>query len=76
MSPTELRQRAAELEVEVRADILGREDERGAAAYLAALAEWDVALLRRATLGKTWSGGQGADLLLEAVEIAESEANV
>jgi hypothetical protein len=54
VSPTELRQRAVELEADLWPD--HAEDRRGAAELLARLAGWDAALLRRALLGEAGSG--------------------
>lgn len=74
--PTELRQRAVELELEAEVsgpDGLGPEDFEGAAALLAALAGWDPALLRRALLGETGQSNAGSKLLERAIEIAEDE---
>ena len=50
-----------------------RLDQRGNAELLAALADWDVALFRRAMLGETGEGNRGLELLRAAVEIAEDE---
>lgn len=74
VNPSELRQRAVELEGEVRRDDLGPEDDEGAAALLAALAEWNPVVLRRAMIGETGDGNRGESLLRRAVEIAEDEA--
>lgn len=73
MMPAELRRRAAELEAEVRADTLGPDDEHGAAALLAALAECDPARLRQAMLGEAGDRYRGVALLERAIEIAEDE---
>lgn len=64
---------AAELDADVRRHRLGDEDEQGAAATLAALAEWDPALLRRALLGEAGDANHGGELLRAAVEIAKDE---
>lgn len=50
------------------------EDRRGAAELLAALADYDAALLRRALLGDAGSGSSGRDLLADAIACAEDEA--
>jgi hypothetical protein len=64
MTPSELCERAAKLEAEVRADTLGAEDARGAAELVAALSGWNVALLRRAMLGEAGEGNRGVALTL------------
>ena len=72
MTPAELRQRAIELEADLWAD--QPEDRRGAAELLAAFADYDPALLRRALLGEAGSGSAGRDLLADAIECAEDES--
>jgi hypothetical protein len=74
VTPAELRQRVAELEAEVQADGNDPEDHRSAAELLAALAEWDAALLRRAAMGESGEGNAGVSLLYEAVDCAEDES--
>ncbi len=71
MTPAELRQRAVELEADLWRD--HAEDRRGAAELLAGLADYDSALLRRASLGEAGSGAAGRDLLADAIECAEDE---
>jgi len=72
VSPAELRQRAVELEASVWPN--HAEDRRGAAELLAALADYDAALLRRALLGDAGSGSSVRDLLADAIACAEDEA--
>jgi hypothetical protein len=50
------------------------EDRRGAAELLAAFADYDAALSRRALLGEAGSGFAGRDLLADAIEYAEDES--
>ena len=57
MDPAELRQRAAELEADLWLD--HAEDRRGAAELLAAFADYDPALLRRALFGEAGSDPLG-----------------
>ncbi len=71
MDPAELRQRAAELEAELWAD--QPEDRRGAAELLAAFADYNPALLRRALLGEAGSSA-GRDLFADAIECAKDES--
>ena len=71
VSPAALRQRAIELEAGVWPN--DTEDRRGAAELLAAFADYDPALLRRALLGDAGSGSAGRDLLADAIECAEEE---
>jgi hypothetical protein len=71
VDPSELRQRAVELEADLWRD--HPEDRRGAAELLAGLADYDPALLRRALLGEAGSGSAGRDLLANAIECAEDE---
>ncbi len=66
MGPDELRARAMKLEADA--------DQRGAAELLAAPADWDPAVLRRAMLGVSGSGTAGRRLLAEAVKVAEYES--
>ena len=42
---------------------------------LAALADWNPELLRRAAIGETGDSNAGRDLLVEAVEVAEDESD-
>jgi hypothetical protein len=72
MDPADLRQRAVELEADLWPD--HAEDRRGAAELLAAFADYDPALLRRALLGEVGCGSAGRDLLADAIECAEDEA--
>lgn len=74
MTPSELRRRAEDLEIEVHADGLGQRHFEGAAALLAALANWDVPLLRRALVEEAGVVNRGEELLQRAVEIAEDQA--
>ena len=46
----------------------------GAAELLAAFADYDAALLRRALLGEAGAGSAGRDLLADAIECAEDES--
>ena len=71
VDPAELRHRAIALEADLRPD--HAEDRRGAAELLAAFADDDPALLRRALLGEAGSGSAGRDLLADAIECAEAE---
>jgi hypothetical protein len=71
VDPAELRQRAISLEADLWPD--HAEDRRGAAELLAAFADYDPALLRRALLGEAGSGSAGRDLLADAIECAEDE---
>ena len=70
MTPTELREYAVSILITAGN---GPEERRAAAELLAALADWDPELLRRAAIGQTGDGNRGRDLLLEAVEVAEDE---
>jgi hypothetical protein len=71
VDPAELRERAVELEADLWPD--HAEDRRGADELLAAFADYDPALLRRALLGEAGSGSAGRDLLADAIECAEDE---
>jgi len=72
VDPAELRRRAVDLEADLWPE--HAEDRRGAAELLAAFADFDPALLRRAQLGEAGSGSAGRDLLADASECAEDEA--
>jgi hypothetical protein len=72
VDPAELRRRAVELEADPWPD--HAEDRPGAAELLAAFADYDPVLLRRALLGEAGSGSAGVDLLADAIECAEDES--
>lgn len=75
MTPAELRRRAEELDIENQADVLGARGFEGAAALLAALANWDPGLLRRALLARRHNQRVGEDILRRAVEIAKEQTS-
>jgi len=72
MTPQELRDYAMGLLVTLGN---GPDERRGAAELLAALADWNPELLRRAAIGETGDGNAPRELLLEAVEIADDESD-